>query len=173
MNGGEAFRTGDWSKQEVALDASYRAMDKLLLHSTQWNYTADNTHDHGDQWNDEDLSIFSPEDVDDPADMDSGGRATRAFCRPYVRHWAGAPISMAFDLATGEFTASLQREAVDRRADRRVRAPPPLPGGPGGGGLGRGSGVRAVESALDVGQPGRRGRGHDPHHPPLTGPFHA
>jgi hypothetical protein len=112
MNGGEAFRTGDWSKQEIALDASYRAMDELLLHSTQWNYTADNNHAHGDQWNEEDLSIFSREDVDDPGELDSGGRATRAFCRPYVRHWAGAPISMAFDLTTGAFTAALHREAA-------------------------------------------------------------
>lgn len=110
MNGGEAFRTGDWSKQEVALDASYRAMDELLLHTTQWNYTADNTHDHGDQWNDEDLSIFSPDDVTDPADLDSGVRALRAFCRPYVRHWAGTPGRMAFDLERGEFTAELERE---------------------------------------------------------------
>lgn len=111
MNGGEAFRTGDWSKQEVALDASYRAMDELLLHTTQWNYTADNTHAHGDQWNDEDLSIFSPDDVTDPADLDSGARGLRAFCRPYVRHWAGAPVRMAFDLERGEFTAELEREA--------------------------------------------------------------
>jgi hypothetical protein len=111
MNDGEAFRTGDWSKQEVALDASYRAMDALLLHSTQWNYTADNTHDHGDQWNDEDLSIFSPDDVTDPSDISSGGRAVRAFCRPYVRYWSGAPRSMHFDLDTGVFTAELEREA--------------------------------------------------------------
>jgi hypothetical protein len=110
MNGGEAYRTGDWTKQEIALDASYRAVDRLLLHSTQWNYTADNSHEHGDQWNREDLSIFSPDDVDDPSDLDSGGRATRAFCRPYVRHWAGAPQTMAFDLPSGVFTASLVRE---------------------------------------------------------------
>ncbi len=114
MNGGEAFRTGDWSSQEVALDASYRAMDELLLHTTQWNYTADNSHDHGDQWNDEDLSIFSPDDITDADDLDSGGRATRAFCRPFVRHWAGAPRAMRFDLTTGEFTAELRREvAID------------------------------------------------------------
>jgi hypothetical protein len=114
MNGGEAFRTGDWSGQEVALDACYRAMDELLLHTTQWNYTADNSHAHGDQWNDEDLSIFSPDDLTDPDDLDSGGRATRAFCRPFVRHWAGAPSAMNFDLATAEFTAALRREvAID------------------------------------------------------------
>jgi hypothetical protein len=110
MNDGEAFRTGDWSSQEAALDASYRAMDELLLHSTQWNYTADNSHAHGDQWNAEDLSIFSPDDVTDSDDLDSGGRATRAFCRPHVRHWAGAPGSMRFDLESGEFTAELRRE---------------------------------------------------------------
>jgi hypothetical protein len=110
MNDGEAFRTGDWSSQEAALDASYRAMDELLLHSTLWTYTADNSHAHGDQWNAEDLSIFSPDDVTDSDDLDSGGRATRAFCRPHVRHWAGAPGSMRFDLESGEFTAELRRE---------------------------------------------------------------
>jgi hypothetical protein len=110
MNDGEAFRTGDWSKQEVALDACYRALDRLLLHGTQWNYTADNTHEHGDQWNAEDLSIYSRDDVASPSDLDSGGRALRAFCRPYVRHWAGTPRRMAFDLETGRFDAALERE---------------------------------------------------------------
>ena len=33
----------------------------------------------------------APTTSSDPDDLDSGGRATRAFCRPYVRHWAGAP----------------------------------------------------------------------------------
>jgi hypothetical protein len=110
MNDGEAYRTGDYSKQEVALDASYRALDQLQLHGTQWNYTADNSHEHGDQWNAEDLSIFSPDDVEHPGDLDSGGRARRAFCRPYVRHWAGTPRRMAFELETGSFSAALDRE---------------------------------------------------------------
>lgn len=117
MNGGEAYRSGDWSRQEAALDASYRALDELLLHGTLWNYTADNDHAHGDQWNAEDLSIFSPDDLpdtDDPNDLDSGGRAVRAFCRPYVRHWAGAPSRMCFDLDSGVFEAELTREpAID------------------------------------------------------------
>jgi hypothetical protein len=110
MNDGEAYESGDYSKQEVALDACYRALDELLLHGTQWNYTADNSHEHGDMWNAEDLSIFSPDDVERPSDLDSGGRATRAFCRPYVRHWAGTPERMAFDLESGRFDAALERE---------------------------------------------------------------
>jgi hypothetical protein len=111
MNDGEAYETGDYAKQEVALDACYRAIEKLLLHGTQWNYTADNTHEHGDRWNAEDLSIFSPDDVANARDLDSGGRALRAFCRPYVRHWAGGPQRMAFDLESGRFDAALEREA--------------------------------------------------------------
>ncbi len=101
MNDGEAFRTGDWSKQEIALDASYRAIDELLLHTTQWNYTADNSHAHGDQWNDEDLSIFSPDDVD-RSRRPRLRRTGDARVLPPVRPTLGrrARSRMAFDLAT-------------------------------------------------------------------------
>jgi hypothetical protein len=103
MNDGEAYRTGDWSKHEMLLDANYRALDAHLLHSTQWNYTSDNTHVHGDQWNREDLSIYSVDDDRDPSDPDSGGRAVRGFCRPTVRAAAGRPLAQRFDPAAGTF----------------------------------------------------------------------
>ena len=110
MNLGEAYASGDWSKHELLLDCNYRALEASLLHSTQWNYTPDNSHAHGDQWNDEDLSIFSPDDQADPADLDSGGRATRAFCRPYLRFCAGRPVRMAFDLERGVFEAAIEAD---------------------------------------------------------------
>ncbi|HVP29198.1 MAG TPA: cellulase family glycosylhydrolase [Myxococcota bacterium] len=114
MNAGEAYRSGDYRKHELVLDATYRALDETFLSSTQWNYTADNSHAHGDGWNREDLSIFSPDDVRDPTDLDSGGRATRAFVRPYGMRFAGQPLRMAFDLVTGRFELELESDAAQR-----------------------------------------------------------
>jgi hypothetical protein len=37
----------------------YNAMNTNLLHTMLWNYTADNDNTWGDQWNQEDFSIFS------------------------------------------------------------------------------------------------------------------
>lgn len=130
MNDGEAYRTGDYSAQETALDANYRALEALLLNSTQWNYTADNTHEHGDRWNKEDLSIWSADDGRDPRDPDAGGRAVRAFCRPYVRQAAGRPLRMAFDPATALFEASI--ESDPQAAGPTLVSAPRLhyPGGP-------------------------------------------
>ncbi len=120
MNGGEAFSTGDYSAHEVLLDANYRAMEALLLNSTQWNYTAGNTHAHGEGWNHEDLSIFCLDEIPrhpgGPGDVDAGGRTIDAFSRPYVRHAAGRPTLMSFDPTSGDF-------ALDVDADPAVAAP--------------------------------------------------
>ncbi|MBI2705419.1 MAG: cellulase family glycosylhydrolase [Actinobacteria bacterium] len=119
MNGGAAYRTGDYSTQRLALEANYRALDTLFVHGTQWSYTADNTHELGDQWNHEDLSIFSVSDIPSdatPDDLDAGGRAVEGFCRPYVRHAAGTPTRMIFDPALAVFQ-------LDLDVDRSVAAP--------------------------------------------------
>ena len=91
MNDGEAYRTGDYSAQEVALDANYRALDAMLINSTQWNYTVDNSHEHGDQWNEEDLSIWSRDDQRDAA---RSGFGRLAHCgRSAVRTSSTPPAS--------------------------------------------------------------------------------
>lgn len=109
LDGGEAYaawergeREGVWAKHEAALTAMYDAMDQLQIHSTQWNYTASNRNDLriGDRWNQEDLSIFSADQIEQGAD---GGRATPGFCRPYARAVQGRLVEMAFDKAAGVF----------------------------------------------------------------------
>lgn len=99
-----AFRTGDYRDQIRAMDRSMRAMEDNLLSCTLWNYTADNTNARGDQWNDEDLSIFSRDQQTDPADIHSGGRALDAVVRPYPRAIAGKPLQMSFDIKEKRFT---------------------------------------------------------------------
>ena len=110
MNDGEGYRTGDYSAQEVALDANYRALDETLINSTQWNYTVDNSHERGDQWNKEDLSVWSRDDQRNTADPDSGARALRGFCRPYVQRAAGTPTRMSFDMATASFDLEIESD---------------------------------------------------------------
>ncbi len=112
----KAYKTGNFTIQTIALDASYSALENNLMHSTLWNYTADNTNEHGDQWNDEDLSIFSEDQRDNPVDINSGGRALHAFVRPYAISIAGKPKKMMYDINKGKFIF----EFID---DLNIKAP--------------------------------------------------
>ncbi|MDP2790545.1 MAG: cellulase family glycosylhydrolase [Rectinemataceae bacterium] len=95
MNGRKAFRTGNFRLQEKALSAYYDALDANLMNATLWNYAADNTHEWGDGWNGEDLSVFCKED--------GGGRALAGFVRPYAYATAGRIVEMSFKQRSGEF----------------------------------------------------------------------
>jgi len=99
MNNKFGFKTGDFSMHEKALSMYYDVMDALQLHSTQWNYCADNSNEWGDNWNLEDLSLFSKDQQTQGAreNIDSGGRAIAGFCRPYVPFVAGMPIQTTFN----------------------------------------------------------------------------
>lgn len=113
MNGAEAYArwaVGDrspkiWGPQTAALDLMYNALDRLLLSSTQWNYTVSNRNDPmiGDGWNQEDLSVWSADQAATPGDPDSGARALLGFCRPFVRAIQGTPLSQSFDSSSGRF----------------------------------------------------------------------
>ena len=71
----------------------------------------------GDLWNDEDLSIFSRDQMNasskDP--VYNGGRALPAVVRPYARKVAGQPLDMHFDLHSRIFTFSFQAEKMKSR----------------------------------------------------------
>ncbi len=103
LDGKRSFRTGDFRPQARALDRCLQAVEANLLSATLWDYTSDNTNARGDQWNDEDFSIFSRDQQTDHPDPDSGGRALDALLRPYPQAVAGDPLEMSFDLQTGEF----------------------------------------------------------------------
>jgi hypothetical protein len=107
-----------WKKHTLALSLMYDAMDRLLLSSTQWNYTASNRNDAatGDNWNQEDLSIYSADQGTGPNDPNSGGRAVKGFSRPYARAIQGEPKSAKFDPATATFTLLFD-------ADPKLRSP--------------------------------------------------
>jgi len=98
LNGGRAYRSGNFNAQIRAMDRILRAADDNLLSYTLWNYTPDNDNIHGDQWNGEDLSIFSRDQQTDASDIHSGGRALQAVVRPYPRATAGKPLRLFFDI---------------------------------------------------------------------------
>ncbi len=109
LNNQEAFRLWKsqpkkaWRNHVKALSMYYSAMDANLLHSMLWNYTADNENTWGDQWNQEDFSIFSTSQQTNPTDIDSGGRAIPGFCRPHFVAVAGTPLAMSFSLKRKTF----------------------------------------------------------------------
>jgi hypothetical protein len=117
MNGADAYArwaAGErdpsiWQAQSTALTLMYNAIDRELLSSTQWNYTVSNRNDTmlGDGWNQEDLSIWSADQVVDKADPDAGGRAIEGFCRPYVRAAQGTIVRQRFDRDSGRFEAEI------------------------------------------------------------------
>jgi hypothetical protein len=106
----EAYRTGDFSLQAQAMDATFRALEANLLSGTLWNYTADNENCRGDQWNGEDFSIFSRDQQADPHVLSSGGRALEAVVRPYARKVAGEPLEMAFDYKRRRFEFAFRHD---------------------------------------------------------------
>jgi len=103
MDGKRAFRNGDFRQQVKALDRSFQAIEANLLHCTLWNYTADNSNERGDMWNDEDFSIFSRDQQIEPEEIHSGGRALEAALRPYARATAGEPLHMSFVIRKRRF----------------------------------------------------------------------
>ena len=106
MSNRHAYKTGDYAMHEQALDKILVAIEKTLLNVTLWNYTSDNTHKYGDNWNGEDLSIYS---LDTPSSIDTdGGRGVRAFSRPYPVWTVGEPLSLQFDITKSMFKYSFK-----------------------------------------------------------------
>jgi hypothetical protein len=113
MNGAGAYKTGNYRLHEEALSMYYDAIDRFLLHSTIWNYTADNTHETGDGWNGEDLSIYHQGE----------GRAMKGWLRPYPMATAGLPLELSWDRKRGIFRFRYQTNP-DIDAPTEIFAPP-------------------------------------------------
>lgn len=103
MQNKKAYRTGDFSMQVRALDTTMTALEKNFVSFTLWNYTADNSNARGDLWNDEDLSLFSRDQMCGNGSVHDGGRALTAAVRPYPCKVAGEPLAMSFDIKKALF----------------------------------------------------------------------
>lgn len=116
LNGKAAYRHGNFSAQVGAMDDTLQALEANQVSFTLWNYTADNTNERGDLWNDEDLSIFSRDQQTGSGGIHDGGRALEAVVRPYARKVPGEPLRLSFDIKTKEFD-------FEFRCDPAVEAP--------------------------------------------------
>ncbi|KAI9758534.1 MAG: hypothetical protein M4579_003026 [Chaenotheca gracillima] len=64
-----AYKTGDYTSQSLAMDANHFAVEGSGMNGySLWLYMCKNNHQWGDQWNGEDLSIFSVDDRPLPQD---------------------------------------------------------------------------------------------------------
>ncbi|WP_039048916.1 glycoside hydrolase family 5 protein [Comamonas thiooxydans] len=137
LDNGQAYAAWASGQRDVfgphtqALELMYEAMDALLLSSTQWNYTAGNRNDLriGDQWNQEDLSIFSIDQIDDPLAPDAGGRAVAGFARPYAATVQGQLQSMHFSRHSGTFVVEYEADATVHAPTELVLPPSQFPAG--------------------------------------------
>jgi len=103
VNDKQAFRTGDFSELEHYARPYYEALDKTLSSYSIWCYSADNSNEKGDHWNNEDYSIFSPDQRKNPNDINSGGRTLNEVVRPYPLATSGTPVSIEFDTKSKAF----------------------------------------------------------------------
>ena len=85
----------DSNKCTNALNRTMEALDHARVSYTLWCYQAENTNEHGDGWNGEDLSLFSLDHGGDD-DLFSGGRALLAAIRPYPCRVAGDVVRFSF-----------------------------------------------------------------------------
>jgi hypothetical protein len=103
------------------------------LSYTLWNYEPTNTHEHGDHWNGEDLSIFTLDDLEDrsvavePPNLHSlllaGARGIEAWCRPYPVEAMGRVQSFTFDMSTTVFKLNIQVVSHETSALWQSREP--------------------------------------------------
>jgi hypothetical protein len=101
-----AYKTGDYGLHRKALDGYFNAMEHTHFDTTLWNYCASNNNEGGDNWNGEDLSIYSRDvhpESDTGAPLDHGGRALDAVCRPFASLVAGTPTKTQFDMPRKKF----------------------------------------------------------------------
>ncbi|MDR1948286.1 MAG: cellulase family glycosylhydrolase [Spirochaetaceae bacterium] len=123
INGKKAYKTGDYRLHEEALSLYYDAIDANLLHSTIWTYTPDNTHETGDNWNGEDLSIYCKDPSLYRKDPGPGERALGGWLRPYPMATAGKPISVNWDRKKGLFRCRYEADG-GLSAPTEIFAPP-------------------------------------------------
>lgn len=117
---------GDYSSQEKALDASLNGADgPNCISYTVWTYCPDSTHQWGDGWNMEDLSLWSADDLkfeegadDSTFGVRDGSRAVLLGKAPFTSVNPGRPSIQSvggsqMSLATIEPTS--QDQAAGRR----------------------------------------------------------
>lgn len=124
MDNKRAYHTDDYSSQTLALDANMSALERNVLNFTLWNYCPDNSNEWGDNWNGEDLSIWSnPITPKIQKDLNHGSRALKAFVRPYPILTPGDPVWINFDLAKTTFETRIIQNQKPKNPTMEIFVP--------------------------------------------------
>jgi len=110
LNNKKAYESGNYAKQKEGLERSFKAVEKTMVSSIIWNYTATNSNEKGDLWNAEDFSIFSVDQIKNKEDPYSGIRAKEAIVRPYPIKVPGVLKSYSFDSHEGFFSMTFDHD---------------------------------------------------------------
>ncbi|CAK4691868.1 unnamed protein product [Aphanomyces euteiches] len=120
LSGGESNITGNFKPQVEAMDNTVSSLEANLLNYTLWCYTADNDNKFGDQWNLEDLSLYSVDQAKGSKDRDAGGRAKPGYVRPGPFKVAGVPTASTFDLNKVVYTLEYTSSSTNKEAATTV-----------------------------------------------------
>jgi len=126
MEDGAAYKTGDFSSQALAMDANHFALEGNKSNFTLWNYTATNTHEYGDQWNGEDLSIYSVDDQVLPLSAASKNTSTASLSGVASESETSSIASLDAKSKVGLLNSASGNEAGHFRAAEAYIRPTPV-----------------------------------------------
>lgn len=114
---------GDYSSQQKALDASLNGTDgPNCLNYTMWTYNPSNSHQYGDGWNREDLSIWSPDDLPSGTELESA-KHTHSTKHRHFRHHDKSASHPQAGAAGAVSNAAEEHERQDQGpAEEKARA---------------------------------------------------
>ncbi|CEG44958.1 hypothetical protein F442_01271 [Plasmopara halstedii] len=126
-----AYISGDFSVQVDAMDNTISNLESQLLSYALWNYTTDNSHEFGDLWNLEDLSISSPDSEmlairlagGHTRRLDDSARGLKGFARPHARKISGLPLKSAFTMSKAEYILEYETTKVESSAPTEIYVP--------------------------------------------------
>ncbi|EEQ33266.1 endo-1,4-beta-glucanase [Microsporum canis] len=132
MDDKHAYKTGDYSSQISAMDANHFGIEGSGGNGySLWTYASENSHEWGDNWNGEDLSIYSPDDLELPIakSLDTGMTTLDPSSPSFSQSRASLqtirvePDNLKAALPTASITTeSQQKEGGKHRGFRAVEA---------------------------------------------------
>ncbi|KAJ9647076.1 endo-1,4-beta-glucanase [Coniosporium tulheliwenetii] len=122
-----AYKTGDYSSQIAAMDANHFALEGCKANGfTLWTYVATNNHYWGDQWNGEDLSIYSKDDL--PLPTPGSGAESRNSLDPNSPSYSQSQLSRISSITPSNLKQALSGENMTSTGSKPPSDKPDKPG---------------------------------------------
>lgn len=113
MDNKNAYLSGYWDNQIRAMDANIGALEQAQLNYALWCYAVHNSHQTGDCFGGEDLSIYSQDDKKPMLEglPENGVRAPQSVIRPTPIFLAGPVTDTSFNIRRAHYHLSLVPQA--------------------------------------------------------------